>query len=119
MFGLGFGEIALILIVALIFVGPKKIPALAKSLSKGLGELRRASYDIRSTFEKPLEDITRPLQDIRDDLSITAQHLAHQIETDQVETLYEEAAQENPVEWDDRPAAEGVDAEKQSTPHVR
>lgn len=47
MFGLGFGEILLILIVALIFIGPKKLPELAKGLGKGLREFQDAVKGVK------------------------------------------------------------------------
>jgi sec-independent protein translocase protein TatA len=43
MFGLGFGELILILLIALIFIGPKKLPELAKGLGKGLREFQNAA----------------------------------------------------------------------------
>lgn len=42
MFGLGAGEIALVLIIALIFIGPKKLPDLAKGLGKGIRDFQDA-----------------------------------------------------------------------------
>lgn len=43
MFGLGFGELVLILLIALIFIGPKKLPELAKGLGKGLRDFQNAA----------------------------------------------------------------------------
>lgn len=43
MFGLGFGELVLIFIIALIFIGPKKLPELAKGLGKGIREFQNAA----------------------------------------------------------------------------
>jgi len=43
MFGLGFGELILIFLIALIFIGPKKLPELAKGLGKGLREFQNAA----------------------------------------------------------------------------
>lgn len=46
MLGLGIGEVILLLIFALIFIGPKKLPDLAKGIGKGVREFHRARQDI-------------------------------------------------------------------------
>lgn len=51
MFGLSFWEIAIILVVALIILGPKKLPELARSLGKGIREFRKATDDFKSTMD--------------------------------------------------------------------
>ena len=59
MFGLGVGEVLLICALGLIFVGPKKIPALARSLGKGLREFQRAKEEMVDEFyqtENPLTE---------------------------------------------------------------
>jgi TatA/E family protein of Tat protein translocase len=45
MFGMGFGEIMVIGMVALLFLGPKKIPELAKGLGEGIGSFKKALQD--------------------------------------------------------------------------
>ena len=42
MFGLGVGEMVLIAVVALLFIGPKKIPDLAKGMGKGIRDFQKA-----------------------------------------------------------------------------
>jgi TatA/E family protein of Tat protein translocase len=42
MFGLSFGEIALIVVVALLFLGPKKLPELAKGMGEGIRDFQKA-----------------------------------------------------------------------------
>lgn len=68
MFGLSFWEIALILVVALVVLGPKRLPDAARTLGRGLRSLRRASSDIRNAIEEPLREVREPLQEMRDDL---------------------------------------------------
>jgi sec-independent protein translocase protein TatA len=53
---LGVQEIVLIFIIALVLFGPKKLPELGKSIGKALGELKRASNDIKRNIEKEIED---------------------------------------------------------------
>ncbi|MBA2403208.1 MAG: twin-arginine translocase TatA/TatE family subunit [Bdellovibrionales bacterium] len=45
MFGMGIGEIVLVGVIALFFVGPKKIPELAKGLGEGIGSFKKALRD--------------------------------------------------------------------------
>ncbi len=52
MFGMGFQELLLILFIALIVVGPGKLPELARALGRGLAEFRKATSDLKSTFEQ-------------------------------------------------------------------
>ena len=63
MFGsLGLPEILLILVVALLVFGPKRLPEVGRTIGKGLGEFRRASADLKRTVnaELALDDDERP-----------------------------------------------------------
>jgi len=53
-FGIGFPELILILVLALIILGPRQIPELAKSLGRGIAELRRMSEDLKGSIEEDL-----------------------------------------------------------------
>ncbi|MEO8602217.1 MAG: Sec-independent protein translocase protein TatB, partial [bacterium] len=46
MFGIGVPELLVILVVALVVLGPKRLPEVAKALGKGLSEFRRATADL-------------------------------------------------------------------------
>jgi sec-independent protein translocase protein TatB len=56
MFDLGFQELIVIFIVALLVFGPKKLPELAKNLGKGVGQLRKAMFDLKSEVEREVEE---------------------------------------------------------------
>lgn len=60
MFGIGMPELMVILVIALIFIGPGKLPEVARSLGRGMREFRRASHDIKQTFDVEAEVITSP-----------------------------------------------------------
>jgi TatA/E family protein of Tat protein translocase len=49
MFGIGTPELIIILILALVLIGPKKLPEVARAIGKGLGELRKATDGIKNT----------------------------------------------------------------------
>ena len=59
MFGLGFGELLVIMLIALIFIGPKKLPELAKGLGKGLREFQNATKG----FSEQLDQAKREIAD--------------------------------------------------------
>ena len=63
MFGLGFGEILIILVLALILLGPARLPEVAKQLGKGLRDFRKATDDLKGQFEREMyvDDRPRPL----------------------------------------------------------
>jgi sec-independent protein translocase protein TatA len=48
---LGMQEIIIIFVIALIVFGPRKLPELGKSLGKGLAEFKRASNELKQTWE--------------------------------------------------------------------
>ncbi len=54
MFGLGFGEIVIILVLALVLLGPQKLPEVAKQLGKGFRDFKRATDDLKGQFEREL-----------------------------------------------------------------
>jgi TatA/E family protein of Tat protein translocase len=53
--GLGMGEIVLILVIALVVFGPRKLPELGKSLGQAMSQFRRASEDFKRTWEQEVE----------------------------------------------------------------
>ncbi|OYW07758.1 MAG: hypothetical protein B7X34_10275 [Acidobacteriia bacterium 12-62-4] len=56
---LGTQEMILIFILALLVFGPKKLPELGRTVAKAMGEFRRASSELRSTFEREMNSLER------------------------------------------------------------
>src|SRR5512139_1437031 len=54
MFGLSFGEVVIIAILALLLLGPDRLPEAAKTLGKGLREIRKATDDIKDQVEQEI-----------------------------------------------------------------
>ncbi len=55
MFNIGSTELLIIVVVALIFIGPSKLPELMRTFGKGMAEFRRMSSDVKNTFEAEVE----------------------------------------------------------------
>jgi sec-independent protein translocase protein TatB len=70
MFGIGMPEMLMILAVALIIFGPKRLPELAKSLGRALGEFRRATSDLKQSIETDtgLDDVRSSLDEVKNDI---------------------------------------------------
>lgn len=64
MFGMGGSEILVILVVALLFLGPDKLPEAAKSISKGIRDLKKQTRELQSTIENDTE-IGGAIRDIK------------------------------------------------------
>lgn len=56
MFGIGFQEILIILVIVLILFGPKRLPDLAKSIGKGVAEFKKASDEVRQGIEEAVRE---------------------------------------------------------------
>jgi Tat protein translocase TatB subunit len=52
MFGIGFPELLLIMALALIVLGPKRLPDLARALGRGLSEFKKATDELKQTFDE-------------------------------------------------------------------
>jgi Tat protein translocase TatB subunit len=76
-FNLGMGEIVVILILALIFLGPKKLPDLAAGLGKAIREIRKATSDLRNEIDLD-ETIRKPLEELRDAATLPPEELKRQ-----------------------------------------
>lgn len=59
MFGIGMSELMVILVIALIFIGPKNLPEIAKTLGKSYLQFQRAFRDMKGTIEEEIEEIKK------------------------------------------------------------
>ncbi|MBN1850617.1 MAG: twin-arginine translocase subunit TatB [Deltaproteobacteria bacterium] len=99
MFGIGFPELMLIMAIALIVIGPKKLPDLARALGRGMAEFRKATQEIKDSLE--FDETFKDVKEIKDDLVDSVSGLKNI-------PVYEE------VEYEEKEAAEYLtDAEKE------
>lgn len=64
MFGLGMGELMVILAIALIFLGPKRLPDVATSLGKAIRSFRKATRDLTEQLEID-DEVKQPLRELQ------------------------------------------------------
>lgn len=75
MFGIGLPEMLLIMALALIVIGPDKLPDLARSLAKGLMELKKTAESLKDSFAEE----GNPLKELRPELEEAARSLKSQL----------------------------------------
>lgn len=76
MFTLGVPEMAVIFLVALVLFGPKKLPELGRTIGKAMTEFRRASNDLKATFEREMHTLERENQSLQTTARQTAREIA-------------------------------------------
>jgi len=79
---LGFQELIIIFVIALLVFGPKKLPELGKSLGKGLREFKRATEDLKASWEDQMRDVENPLKDATKDIKQDLQEVERDMKAD-------------------------------------
>ncbi len=79
MFGIGFPEMIVILALALIVVGPEKLPDLARSLAKGVNELKSAMNQVKESLSEESKVISSVQQDLHKTAGQMKTHLLEDV----------------------------------------
>jgi len=110
MFGIGFPELLLIMAIALIVLGPKRLPDLARALGRGFSEFKRATDELKQTFEAETRsnDFKRP-----DDAptKLTPPGAMQEVSPEATNSVETEPVAENAAAGEDSNAAPSVKTE--------
>jgi TatA/E family protein of Tat protein translocase len=107
---LGIPELILLFVIALLVFGPKKLPELGRTFGKGMAEFRRASNELRSTFQTEMDNIERETVEVKE--------VTKEISADvnkQLSTNYDDSEDDYYSEYDDTPYDAGDSADDSST----
>jgi Tat protein translocase TatB subunit len=66
---IGWQETVLIFIVALMLFGPKELPKIGKTIAKAMNDFKRASNELKDTWQRELTELERETQDIRNEIT--------------------------------------------------
>lgn len=85
---IGVTEMIFIFVLALLIFGPKKLPELGRSFGKGLAEFRRASSELKSTFQREMDNIEAETRSVKDTASEIKNHVKTSYYDDTEEDYY-------------------------------
>ena len=105
MFGIGMPEMLLLLAIALVVIGPKKLPDLAKSLGRAMREFKKATTELKETMhiDDDLADVKKAFHDIGGDVKET------------IDSKFESDKGSDRQEQSDKPGSDPKEAEKKDS----
>jgi TatA/E family protein of Tat protein translocase len=106
MFGIGMPELLLLLAIALIVIGPKKLPDLAKSLGRAMREFKKATNEFKETIQidEDLSDVKKTFDDLGEGIKDS---VSPKKDTVEFESPDKPESDESPVDEKDK-TAEGA-----------
>jgi TatA/E family protein of Tat protein translocase len=116
LFSGGFTEVGFILFIAFLLFGPKKLPEIARVLGKGMGELRRASNELKSSLEEEIRNLDRKDEEVSYPEHEYSEHEYPEHETYPYTETEEEGFDEHPEETHELSAQSEPSEETEATP---
>ena len=118
MFGIGMPELLLLLAIALIVVGPKKLPELAKALGRGIAEFKKATNELKESLETNTEfsELKQSFDDIQETVvdATLPSTPSEESDSEEVSTATTASDQENEEDIE-RASVSSDDVEEQET----
>ena len=125
MFGIGLPEIFIILVIALVVLGPEKLPDLARAIGRGVGEFRKATDELKSTLNShdDLRELKDNLSKAKDDMSDILRNPARDLGVDNItdalaQGTFFEQEEEKARAAPEKPEASEATAENDRDPGV-
>ena len=113
----GFGEIMLIALVALIVFGPHRLPEIARKLGELLAKARNATSDLTSALDAEYGDAAAPIKDLKNEYDATKRQLQDSV------TTFSDLTTVDPVSTEGEPlganAAESEGSEAKADPEAQ
>ena len=119
MFDIGWGELLLIGVVALIFIGPKELPGTLRTLGQWMGKLRRMASEFQGQFQEAMREAE--LADLKkqvDDMTSQAQSYANFDPVSEVRKELESTQQQIESAIADKPPGDAPSAPAAAEPHA-
>ena len=120
MFGIGMPELLLLLAIALIVVGPKKLPELAKALGRGIAEFKKATNELKESLDTNTDfsELKQSFDDIQETVVDATLPSSPSEEATTEEIATETTTSDQDIEDDIEPASITSDEveEKETTP---
>lgn len=103
LFGISGGEIIVVLLLILLLFGPKKIPEIARTIGKGMNEIKKVQRDINTEINRYSREIENPAKQIKEDIEGFKKGLNDQVAetfaepgSTPIETTVADASSESP-----------------------
>ena len=120
MFGIGMPELLLLLAIALIVVGPKKLPELAKALGRGIAEFKKATNELKESLETNTEfsELKRSFDDIQETVvdATLPSTTSEDLDPEEVSTATTTSDQENEEDFELASVSSDEAEEQETTP---